>query len=100
MFLAKNIISVNLQIFQKPRLSPMRSFMQPFKWQLWLTLFTSVFIVGAALYFLDSKSPFLRFVQRPPVVGVDEDDAVRRAVQEGQADIVVNGISINQSINH
>lgn len=44
----------------------MESFMQPFQWQLWVTLFTSVFVVGTAMYVLDSHSPFLRYSSQPP----------------------------------
>lgn len=46
---------------QKLRMSPMESFMQPFKWQLWLALLSSVLIVGTAMWCLDSNSPFQRF---------------------------------------
>ena len=46
---------------KQPRMSPMESFMQPFKWSLWAMLFGSVFVVGLVLFALDRLSPFSMF---------------------------------------
>ncbi len=58
-------------VIEKPRESPMESFMQPLRASLWLTLFTSVFIVGCAMYILDKRSPFNRFYRRPALLAIE-----------------------------
>lgn len=45
---------------RKPRAKKMESFLQPFKNELWLLVFISVFVVAAVLYILDRYSPFGR----------------------------------------
>ena len=47
--------------FQRPKHSPMESFLQPLKGSLWLSLVLAVFLVAVAIHLLDLKSPFDRF---------------------------------------
>ncbi len=42
-------------------MSPLKSFLQPFKSLVWLIILACVLLVGLALWLLDMKSPFSQF---------------------------------------
>ena len=80
--------------------------MQPFQWQLWATLFSSVFVVGTAMYLLDSLSPFLRYspgynanqqqqqLQRQRAPSLDQlTDQEYRFVTEGRP-VILDGLLV------
>uniref|UniRef100_A0A915HPC8 Ionotropic glutamate receptor C-terminal domain-containing protein n=1 Tax=Romanomermis culicivorax TaxID=13658 RepID=A0A915HPC8_ROMCU len=51
--------------------------MQPYKWPLWISLFSSVVVIGSILYLLDKFSPFSRFYAKAKpgtINNEDEDD--------------------------
>jgi ionotropic glutamate receptor NMDA 1 len=45
---------------RKPKKAKLESFLQPFKDELWILVFASVFVVASVLYILDRYSPFGR----------------------------------------
>jgi hypothetical protein len=80
----------------------MESFMQPFQWQLWVTLFTSVFVVGTAMYVLDSHSPFLRYSSQPPSALVRSNSLTEheyRFITDGRPAIVDGGGTFTDGVS-
>nr|XP_040571852.1 glutamate [NMDA] receptor subunit 1-like isoform X2 [Lepeophtheirus salmonis] len=67
-----------ITILQKrqPRASQLVSFLQPFKYTLWVLVLVSVHIVALCLYLLDRFSPFGRFHSGPDPGNVQKEESL------------------------
>lgn len=89
--------------FQKPRDSPMESFLQPLNSSLWSALFISVLFVGCAIFLLDLYSPFDRFF-RVDKSRIDPDDPFLEPTEDdrldfGEAMWFVWGVLLNSGVS-